>query len=84
MPGLAHGVPVVAFRTPRFDPEVAFDVIAHAGIRNVDLRQQRMEACARNLSLPTLLVRGGLSDILSEDGARECPGSAADIQPTQP
>jgi pimeloyl-ACP methyl ester carboxylesterase len=49
----------------------------HAGIRDVDLRQQRMEACARNLSLPTLLVRGGLSDILSEDGAREflalCP-----------
>ena len=35
MPGLAHGVPVVAFRTPRFDPEQAFDVIAHAGIRNV-------------------------------------------------
>ena len=35
MPGLAHGVPVVAFRTPRFDPEAAFDVIAHAGIRNV-------------------------------------------------
>jgi pimeloyl-ACP methyl ester carboxylesterase len=51
----------------------------HAGIRNVDLRQQRMEACARNLSLPTLLVRGGLSDILSEEGAREflqlCPGA---------
>lgn len=49
----------------------------HAGIRNVELRQQRMEACARNLSLPTLLVRGGLSDILSEEGAREflslCP-----------
>jgi len=49
----------------------------HAGIRDVDARQQRMTACARNLSLPTLLVRGGLSDILSEDGAREfrelCP-----------
>ena len=49
----------------------------HAGIRDVDLRQQRMEGCARNLSLPTLLVRGGLSDILSEEGAREflalCP-----------
>lgn len=54
-----------------------WDPAFHAGIRNVDLRQQRMEACARNLSLPTLLVRGGLSDILSEDGAREfqalCP-----------
>jgi pimeloyl-ACP methyl ester carboxylesterase len=49
----------------------------HAGTRDVGKRQQRMEACARNLALPTLLVRGGLSDILSEDGAREflqlCP-----------
>jgi acetyl-CoA synthetase len=35
MPALAHGTPVVAFRTPRFDPEQAFDVIARAGIRNV-------------------------------------------------
>ena len=32
-------------------------------------RQRRMEACARSLTLPTLLVRGGLSDILSEEGA---------------
>jgi pimeloyl-ACP methyl ester carboxylesterase len=32
-------------------------------------RQQRMEAAARRLSLPTLLVRGGLSDLLSEEGA---------------
>jgi pimeloyl-ACP methyl ester carboxylesterase len=40
-------------------------------------RQQRLEACARNLTLPTLLVRGGLSDVVSEEGAREflqmCP-----------
>lgn len=40
-------------------------------------RQGRLEACARNLTLPALLVRGGLSDILSEEGAREflelCP-----------
>jgi pimeloyl-ACP methyl ester carboxylesterase len=40
-------------------------------------RQQRLEACARSLRLPTLLVRGGLSDLLSEEGAREfltlCP-----------
>jgi pimeloyl-ACP methyl ester carboxylesterase len=48
-----------------------------AGIRDIDWRHKRMEACARNLTLPTLLVRGGLSDVLSEDGAREflqlCP-----------
>jgi pimeloyl-ACP methyl ester carboxylesterase len=31
----------------------------------------RMSACARSLSVPTLLVRGRMSDILSEEGARE-------------
>ena len=35
MPGLALGTPVVAFRTPRFDPEQAYDVIARMAIRNV-------------------------------------------------
>lgn len=47
--------------------------------RDLDKRQQRLEACARRLTLPTLLVRGGLSDVLSEAGAREflklCPHS---------
>ena len=40
-------------------------------------RQQRFEASARSLELPVLLVRGGLSDVLTEEGAREflalCP-----------
>ena len=71
--GLAKNVRLAADGKYRWHWDPAF----HAGIRNVDLRQQRMEACARNLSLPTLLVRGGLSDILSEEGAREfvalCP-----------
>ncbi|WP_418319878.1 alpha/beta fold hydrolase [Piscinibacter sakaiensis] len=40
------------------------------GIRNLDQRTRRLEACAANLALPTLLVRGGLSDILSEAGAQ--------------
>ncbi len=48
-----------------------------AGERNLEQRQARLEACARHLTLPTLLVRGGLSDILSEQGAesflRVCP-----------
>ncbi len=42
-------------------------------------RQQRFEACARRLKLPTLLVRGARSDVLSEEGAQEflalCPHS---------
>jgi pimeloyl-ACP methyl ester carboxylesterase len=40
-------------------------------------RQARLEACARRLTLPTLLVRGGLSDVVTDAGAREflalCP-----------
>jgi non-heme chloroperoxidase len=39
--------------------------------RKLEARQQRLEDCARRLTLPTLLVRGGLSDVLSEAGAEE-------------
>lgn len=56
-----------------WDP--AFRVIR----RDMPKRQDRLEACARNLTLPTLLVRGGLSDVLSEEGAQGflalCPRS---------
>jgi non-heme chloroperoxidase len=49
------------------------------GHRDFEARRMRLEACARNLKLPTLLVRGGLSDVLSEEGARSflemCPQS---------
>ena len=45
--------------------------------RELGVRQRRLEACARRLTLPTLLVRGGLSDVLTEAGAQEflrlCP-----------
>jgi non-heme chloroperoxidase len=44
---------------------------------NLEQRAKRLESCARQLRLPTLLVRGGLSDVLSEEGAQEflalCP-----------
>jgi len=47
--------------------------------REMDKRVIRLEACARALELPTLLVRGGLSDVLSEAGAQAflqlCPHS---------
>ena len=50
-----------------------------AGRRDLDARTKRLTACASNLKLPTLLVRGGLSDVLSEEGAAEflalCPHS---------
>jgi non-heme chloroperoxidase len=48
-----------------------------AGRFDMAKRQARLEACARALTLPTLLVRGGLSDVLTEEGAQEflklCP-----------
>ncbi|MCH2409608.1 alpha/beta hydrolase [Myxococcota bacterium] len=45
--------------------------------RDMEKRSERLAACAKKLTLPTLLVRGGLSDVLSEEGARKfldlCP-----------
>jgi non-heme chloroperoxidase len=38
--------------------------------RDIEKRQRRFEACAQALKLPTLLVRGGLSDVLTEAGAQ--------------
>jgi pimeloyl-ACP methyl ester carboxylesterase len=32
--------------------------------------RRRLHECADTLTLPTLLVRGGLSDVLSEEGAQ--------------
>ena len=47
--------------------------------RDLAHRAKRLEQCARNLDLPTLLVRGGLSDLLSEEGAQAflklCPAA---------
>jgi non-heme chloroperoxidase len=49
------------------------------GPRDLEKRAARLEDCARALELPTLLVRGGLSDVLSEAGAKAfvemCPHS---------
>lgn len=56
-----------------------WDPLYRAGQRDLGRRQERLEACARRLTLPTLLVRGGLSDVLSEEGAQHflalCPHS---------
>ena len=50
-----------------------------AAPRDLQHRQARLEACAANLTLPTLLVRGAQSDLLSEEGAQSflaiCPQS---------
>ena len=56
-----------------------WDPSRRAERRDLEKRRERLEACARNLTLPVLLVRGGLSDVLSEEGAKEflqlCPQS---------
>jgi len=48
-----------------------------SGHRDLDQHQKRLEDCSRALSLPTLLVRGGLSDVLTVGAAQEflelCP-----------
>ncbi|MDA0824129.1 MAG: alpha/beta hydrolase [Proteobacteria bacterium] len=47
--------------------------------RDLDKRSERLDVCAKVLKLPVLLVRGGLSDVLSEEGAaqfiKSCPHS---------
>ncbi len=54
-----------------------WDPLFRAGTRDLGKRTERLQACAAHLSLPTLLVRGGASDILTEEGAQEfrqlCP-----------
>ncbi|SEP16490.1 alpha/beta fold hydrolase [Aquisalimonas asiatica] len=45
--------------------------------RDFEARRQRLESSARQLRVPTLLVRGALSDVLSEEGVQaflaDCP-----------
>jgi non-heme chloroperoxidase len=47
-----------------------WDPRIRTGPRSLEQRTRRLEACAANLDVPTLLVRGGLSDLLSEEGAQ--------------
>ena len=55
MPALAHGMPVVAFRARRFDPEQAFEVIARAGIRNVFMPATALRMMRRCEGVPVSL-----------------------------
>ena len=56
-----------------------WDPRTRSGRTNYEKREARLSACAKNLTIPTLLVRGGLSDLLSEEGAQDflklCPQS---------
>jgi acetyl-CoA synthetase len=55
MPALAHGMPVVAYRARRFDPEQAFDLIARAGIRNVFMPATALRMMRRCQGAPVSL-----------------------------
>ncbi|MBT5110999.1 MAG: alpha/beta hydrolase [Rhodospirillaceae bacterium] len=54
-----------------------WDPARRAQLNNDGSRRERLTKCADQLTLPTLLVRGGLSDVLSEEGAqsflKQCP-----------
>jgi non-heme chloroperoxidase len=73
--GLAKNVRLGADGKYRWHWDPAFRM----GKADLEQRQRRLEHCAARLRLPTLLVRGGLSDLLSESGAqaflRLCPQS---------
>ena len=73
MPALAHGMPVVAYRTPRFDPERAFDVIARTGIRNVFMPATALRMMRRSNGVPVSLrtiASGG--ETVGEETAAWC------------
>ncbi|RZL91616.1 MAG: alpha/beta hydrolase [Variovorax sp.] len=48
-----------------YDPRYAMAPRDHA------MRRSRLSDCARRLNLPTLLVRGGMSDVVSDEGVQE-------------
>jgi acetyl-CoA synthetase len=64
LPGLHHGVPVVAQPPGRFDPDAAFDLIARMGIRNAfvpptALRMMRAAGSGRRDTGLRTLASGG-------------------------
>ena len=73
MPALARGMPVVAYRTQRFDPERAFDVIARTGIRNVFMPATALRMMRRSNGVPVSLrtiASGG--ETVGEETAAWC------------
>jgi pimeloyl-ACP methyl ester carboxylesterase len=65
--GLAKNVRLAANGKYRWhwDPQI------RARRMDIEERRKRLEECARRLTVPTLLVRGGLSDLLTEEGVRD-------------
>jgi acetyl-CoA synthetase len=72
MPALAHGVPVVAYRARRFDPEQTIDLLERAGVRNVFMPATalRLLRAADGTGAPSLrTVASGGETVGEETGA---------------
>ncbi len=73
MPALARGMPVVAHRARKFDPEQAFDLIAHAGIRNVFIPATALRMMRRCEGVPvTLRTLASGGETVGEETAAWC------------
>ena len=73
MPALAHGMPVVAYRARRFDPEQAFDLIARTGVHNVFMPATALRLMRRCEGVPVslrTLASGG--ETVGEETAAWC------------
>jgi len=76
LPSLFHGVPVVAFRFPKFDPEKAFALLARHQVRNTFLPPTALKMMrqipARTVPGVRTILSGGerLGDELQEWGQR--------------
>lgn len=66
--GLAKNVRLGADGRYRWHWDPKFSGSSHY---DLEARRRRLEAAARKITVPTLLVRGGISDVLTEDGVRE-------------
>ena len=68
--GLAKNIRLGADGRYHWHWDPAFRRRPNMTVDEIRTRTRRLEGCARNLTIPTLLVRGGLSDVLDEDGAQ--------------
>jgi acetyl-CoA synthetase len=67
-PALHHGVPILAFRSERFDPERAFDLIERVGVRNMFVPPTALRMM-RQVSRPPVELRsvGSGGETLGEE-----------------
>jgi pimeloyl-ACP methyl ester carboxylesterase len=80
--GVARVQSFMRQRPDAFDSTDDWDPCFVAWPRDMARRHRRLSACARKLALPTLLLRGERSDVISEAGAAEflklCPHARYD------